>query len=207
MNSRLTAATLALLTATAAAAHAQDLPLPEKPPAATSQPRERAQPVPLQVTVVLTRQQGDKKISSLPYVLGVAANSDRTTLRMSIQVPVPTTVVVPSQKEGGSVPQVSYQYRDVGTNIDCTARTLAEGLYQLTFVVEDSSLHLAADSRKESASAPSSAPGLTAMPSFRNFKSSFTVVLKDGQTTEYTSATDPVSGEVVKIDLTLKVLK
>jgi hypothetical protein len=206
MNSRLTAATLALLTATAAAAHAQDLPPPEKPPAATSQPRERAQPVPLQVTVVLTRQQGDKKISSLPYVLGVAANSDRTTLRMSIQVPVPTTILMP-QKDAVSAPQTSYQYRDVGTNIDCTARALADGLYQLTILVEDSSLHLAADPRKESASTPSSNQASTGLPSFRSFKSSFTVVLKDGQTTQYTSATDPVTGEVVKIDLTLKVLK
>ena len=45
------------------------------------------------------------------------------------------------------------------------------------------------------------------MPSFRNFNSSFTALLRDGQTMQYTSATDPVSGEVMKIDVTVAVMK
>ena len=45
------------------------------------------------------------------------------------------------------------------------------------------------------------------MPAFRSFKSNFTVLLRDGQTTQYTSAVDPVSGEVMKIDVTLNVIK
>jgi len=41
----------------------------------------------------------------------------------------------------------------------------------------------------------------------RSFNSSFQVLLRDGQTNQYTSATDPVTGEVTKIDVTLNVLK
>jgi hypothetical protein len=45
------------------------------------------------------------------------------------------------------------------------------------------------------------------VPMFRSFDSSFQVLLRDGQTTQYTTATDPVSGEMTKIDVTLNVLK
>jgi hypothetical protein len=45
------------------------------------------------------------------------------------------------------------------------------------------------------------------MPMFRSFNSSFQALLRDGQTTQYVSATDPVSGEVMKIDVTLNLLK
>jgi hypothetical protein len=186
---------------------AQDKPAPtppeEKPPAATPAPRERAEPVPLKVTFVLSRHKGDKKISSLPYVLGVASNTLRTTLRMAVQVPV-ATAVFGQQVEGKSIPQTSYQYRDVGTNIDCMATALPGGVYQLVVTVEDSSLQLQADPAQKDTQVSSRT---TEMPAFRSFKSSFAILLKDGQTTQYTSATDPVSGEVVKIDLTLNVIK
>jgi hypothetical protein len=33
------------------------------------------------------------------------------------------------------------------------------------------------------------------------------MVLRDGQTAQSTSATDPISGEVLKIDVTLNVVK
>jgi len=45
------------------------------------------------------------------------------------------------------------------------------------------------------------------VPAFRSFTSSFNLLLKDGQAAQQTSATDPVSGEVLKIDVTVTVLK
>jgi hypothetical protein len=45
------------------------------------------------------------------------------------------------------------------------------------------------------------------MPSVRKFQSTFNLLLKDGQTATHTAATDPVSGEVLRIDVTLTVLK
>ena len=37
----------------------------------------------------------------------------------------------------------------------------------------------------------------------RNFRSQTNVILRDGQSVQYVAATDPVSGELLKIDVTL----
>ena len=105
--------------------------------------------------------------------------------------------------DGKPGPVSSYSYRDVGTNIDCGA-TFDEsrpGLFQLALTVSDSSLGI--DPAKPGAGSPV----VPDLPSFRNFNSSFTALLRDGQTMQYTSATDPVSGEVMKIDVTVNVMK
>jgi hypothetical protein len=163
--------------------------------------------VPVKVTVVLSRYQGDKRISNMPYVLGVMASSraygppQKTTLRMGVNAPITQTVFSSPTVDGKAGPvQSSYTYRDVGTNIDCTVtfdETVA-GLFQVSLTVADSSLGL--DSPKRSGVAPD-------VPSFRNFNSSFTALLRDGQTMQYTSATDPVTGEVMKIDVSVGVMK
>ena len=41
----------------------------------------------------------------------------------------------------------------------------------------------------------------------RNFEAENTLVLRDGQTRQFTAAADRVTGEVVKVDVTLKVAK
>jgi hypothetical protein len=149
--------------------------------------------VPLKVQLVVSRNNGDKKISSLPYTLWVTANDKRaTSVRMGVEVPVTTTV---TSKEG--VASQSYSYRSVGTNIDCQA-TSADGVFNLEIKLNDSSLGF--DS-KESGQA---AKGI---PAFRNFTGNFSILLKDGQTAQYASATDPVSGETLKVDVTINVLK
>jgi hypothetical protein len=103
--------------------------------------------------------------------------------------------------DGKAAATKSYSYRNVGTNIDCLATALGGGIFRLTITVEDSSIHL------DPAQKPAAAQVATDIPSFRSFNSSFTILLKDGQTTQYTSATDPVSGEVMRIDVTLNVMK
>ena len=181
---------------------AQEPALAVSPPGAT---RKIPAPVPLRVTVVLSRFQGEKRISSMPYILGVTASGwgagPKTALRMGVEVPVAQTRITSDGKAG---PVSSYSYRDVGTNIDCGA-TFDEsrpGIFQLALTVSDSSLGL--DPPKPGGGA---SPVVSDLPSFRNFNSSFTALLRDGQTMQYTSATDPVSGEVMKIDLTVAVMK
>ena len=49
-------------------------------------------PVPLKVQLTISRYMGEKKLSSIPYVLGVLSNSQKTSIRMGIQVPVTQTV-------------------------------------------------------------------------------------------------------------------
>jgi hypothetical protein len=165
-------------------------------PAAAVAQQERPPLVGLKIDLVVSRQAGDKKVSSLPYSLWVTANEQRvrtTSLRVGSQVPVASTRV--PEKDSPAPP--AYSYRDIGTNIDCSASSAGEGRFSVHIVLNDSSVHTDA---KESRSVPG-------LPVFRNFSSSFALLLKDGQSATYTSAADPVSGETMKVDVTLTVLK
>jgi hypothetical protein len=160
---------------------------------------------PLKVQIVLTKHQGDRKVASLPYTMTCNAD-DRAPvgLRMGIEVPVP----VLQPKDGAQ----SFQYRSVGTNIDCRASTLEDGRYRVELTVEHSSVYSPLDDKdSRTAGAPGAAMPIAAShlsaPVFRNFRSNFNPVLRDGQTVQYTAATDPVSGEVVKLDVTVTSLK
>ncbi len=202
--------TIALIAAAAILpATAQEKPAPAPPaaekPAAT--PRRTPAPVPLKVTVLLSRYQGEKRLSSMPYIVGVMASGwgagPKSTLRMGVDVPVTTTVF--SSADGKSAPASSYNYRSVGTNIDCGATfdETVPGVFQLALTISDSSLGL--DSKRVGTGG--GAQLVPDVPSFRNFNSSFTALLRDGQTMQYTSATDPVTGELMKIDVSLALMK
>jgi hypothetical protein len=159
--------------------------------------QESAKLVSLKVQLVVARYAADKKISSLPYTLWVTANDKRmTSVRMGVQVPVPTTMIKEGKEGTTQIP--SYTYRDVGTNIDCGATSQGDGQFTLEIKLNDSSVSF--DSKD-------SGQKVTGMPAFRNFTSNFNIMVKDGQTAQYASATDPVSGETLKVDVTLNVLK
>lgn len=159
--------------------------------------QESSRVVPLKVQLVVSRYAADKKVSSLPYTLWVTANdkvNKTTSIRMGVQVPIVVSTF--NQKDGVVSP--SYQYRDIGTNIDCQATGQADGFFNLDIKLNDSSVSI---DPKETAAI------LKGVPAFRNFTSNFSILVKDGQTAQYASATDPVSGETVKIDVTVNVLK
>jgi hypothetical protein len=175
-------------------------PQPEKP--AQAAPAGQGNQIPLKVQFVLSRFKGEQKISSTPYMLGVLSNSQKTSLRMGVEVPVISTIFG-AKSEGGQpvIPQSSYTYRPVGTNIDCAAQNLGNGLFSLVITVSDSSIQLdrgAAQQQKQL---------MPDVPAFRSFNASFGMILRDGQTMQYASATDPVSGEVMRIDVTLALAK
>jgi len=193
-------AALAIAAATSLPAAAQEKPQPTI--AAPADSRASAH-VPLKVQLTLMRFKGDKKISSVPYMLGVLTNAQKTSLRMGVQVPVPITAFG-SKSEGGaaSVPVTSYNYRDVGTNIDCEAENLGNGLFNLVIAVDDSTLFL--DRSTESAEEKKIPRDI---PAFRSFRVSFAILLRDGQTMQYAAATDPISGEVMRIEVSLSLAK
>jgi type II secretory pathway component GspD/PulD (secretin) len=190
---RMTSAVVVLLAAAGLAA---------QEPVAQSQTRPSGQLVPLKVSLVLSRYQGEKKLSSVPYVLWVTANNpERTSLRMGNQVPVTTTVFTGKE---GERPQTSYNYKDVGTNIDCTSSTSADGYFKLNLTIADSSVYFPDRTDPTLSTAATSAVGAAA---FRSFNSVFFILIRDGQTVQYTSATDQVTGQVIKIDATVNVQK
>ena len=190
---------LALAAGTMMTVVAQDKPQ-APPPAAQPAPSTLARQVPLKVQLTLSRFVGEKKISSTPYMLGVLTNAQKTSLRMGVQVPV-TMKMIDSSGPAGTV-QNSYTYRDVGTNIDCEAQDVGGGVFKLVLTIEDSAIHLdrAPDSPQERQMARD-------VPAFRSFRSSFATVLHDGQSMQYASATDPISGEIMKIDVLLTLAK
>jgi hypothetical protein len=159
--------------------------------------------VPLKVQVVISRYQGDKKVSSLPYTVSVNANDildgrpRNSSLRMGAQVPVATISV--SVVDGKAVTPESYQYKDIGTNIDCNATTTDNVYFRLAITIDDTSV-IAGEGNLQQGLAKNQA-------SFRTFRSNESLFLKDGQSQQFTTATDKVTGEVVKVDVTLTVVK
>ena len=145
---------------------------------------------PLQIQVVFSKHLNDKKVSSIPYTLLVNADDPRPTkLRMGIEVPVTLSKEKPQA-----------QYRTVGTNIDCGAETVEPGRYKVNLNVEQSSVY----------PDPSGAPSnllIADMPLFRSFNLNFSVLLKDSESVDRAAATDPVTGEVLKISVALNVVK
>jgi hypothetical protein len=136
---------------------------------------------PLQVKVVLTRPLSGKPATRLNYTLVCLAGERRTSLRMGSELPVPVN-------DGKS-----FQYRSVGTNINCDATAVGDGAYRVGLEIEHSSIG--------EATSPSG------NPTFQTFNSTFATILRDGQGAVHTAATDLVTGQESTIEVSLKVMK
>jgi hypothetical protein len=167
-------------------------------PPAPPQSAKPAVLIPIKVQVVISRYRGDKKVSNLLYSLSVQANAvGRSSLRMGAEVPIASTLI--AAKDNPAPATTAWQYKPIGTNIDCTAVTLDDGRFKLDINIEDSSAYPQGQTTDGVLK--------TDVPMFRSFRSVESLIMKDGQTTEYMAATDKVSGEVIKIDVSLTVVK
>jgi hypothetical protein len=171
---------MASLLAVGATARAQDKPAP-------------ATDTPLKLQVVMTRYDGDKKVSSLPYSLLVNAAEPNgkpipKELKMGVQVPFAVMV--------RDAPTVAF--KDAGSKIVCSATSLGGGRYRLQLEIEQAGV---LDPSRQTADRAVSGPVL------RQFRDSVDIIMRDGQTMQTSSAADPLTGEVLKIDVTLAVVK
>lgn len=174
------------------------------PLTAQEKPREAVaeiQGTALKVQVVFSETQGDRKISSLPYVLHLLTQSetsrfgDTVKLRMGVRVPIP-------------MGEKTYQYFDIGTNIDCRARRFADGRIWLFLNLSRTSSYAVEDQQKPGAAeATGLASAAVLAPIMGNFSSELNLILQDNQTMQSLIATDPVSGRTLKVDVTLTVVK
>lgn len=154
--------------------------------------------IPLQLQVVLARYQGEKRMSSMPYLLSIntgppsnfGTGNTTGSLRMGTKIAVPTTTLT----EGKTT--TTFDYRDIGTSIDAGATRRPDGAFNVSMTVADSGVY--PDDQKTS----SSAAGL---PVIRSFQSTNRLILKDGQSTQFTAAADRVSGETIRVEVTLRV--
>lgn len=162
--------------------------------------REAAAITPVDVEVVISRYRDDKKTGSLPYVLTVNAGEHmpETRLRMGASVPVPTMTTPIVDGKPVAVPgPTPFNYQDVSTQIDVKARPLGDGRFELFVSVAERALAMPQDG----------SPALSTVPVIRTFQSSNSIVLRDGQTRQFTAASDRITGEVVRVDVTLRVAK
>ncbi len=149
----------------------------------------------LRILVLFTEFDGEKKISSLPYTFLVNADEPGglSSLRMGLRVPVVTG------------PAPGWQYVDMGTNLDGRAARAADGRFALRLDVERSSAYSPGSTEK-----PASVAGrevTSPQPVIQHFRANLNLLIRDGQTIQSTVATDPVTGHVLKVDVTLNVLK
>jgi hypothetical protein len=154
--------------------------------------------VPLKVTVTFNEYDGDKKVSSLPYALFLKADESSHfvgRVRMGVRVPI-----------WMGAKDSAIQYQDVGSNLDCFAQAAEDSKYVLDLSLERSSIYPSSNSKDEypAASKPEDQPH---PPLLRTFRANLVLMLRDGQTTQNTIATDPLNGHIVKVEVTLNVVK
>jgi Flp pilus assembly secretin CpaC len=167
------------------------------PAAAKQESAKPAEPArsgitPLRLQLILTRYQGEKKISSLPYSLAVSLGGPPVRFRMGADLPYSTSA------DGTKTP--SYAFRTVGVAIDVTGQLMVDpGLYKMDISVSDSSV--------ASSNQVQGSPTVTGAPLFRSFNTNGTVLLRDGQTTQLATVADPITGETLRVDVTITVVK
>lgn len=152
---------------------------------------------PVKVAVTFAEYEGEKKVKSLPYTLIVAADgkTPKSQIKMGSRVPVYTG------KENGM------QYLDVGSNISCMAFHAQDDRFDLRLDLDHSWIEGDVSVPVERGISSPSSSGQFPEPIVRQFRSELSLTLRDGQTVESTFATDPLSGKVFKVEVTLSVLK
>jgi hypothetical protein len=153
---------------------------------------------PLKAQIVVTEFEGDKKVKSLPYTMvftaGSHINAEVAKLRVGSRIPVLVG------KDG------NFQYIDIGTNLDCRAERREDGSYGLQLSLERSwvqeTIHLAGGD----AGGPAGNATFN-QPVIGGYRTDAFLIARDGQTVETTAAVDPLSGRILKVELTLTAPK
>jgi hypothetical protein len=155
---------------------------------------------PLKVQVVLSRYEGERKVASLPYVL-MMDGTGSGSLNMGVRVPVASTA-----SGNSTMPLVGpVTYQNVGTVITFRAAPREGDRFHLDLTVSESSV--LPDRTAGAEGAPSGVPTQAGVPIFPTFTLTGALVLASGETAELGTATNPVTGQVTKVDVTLTVLK
>ena len=169
-------------------------------------PKSEVPTTPVKAQIVFTEYDGDKKVKSLPYTLYInAADAPElrpgwVRLRMGSRVPI---------YRGGNTENMTYL--DVGTNIDARAAHTPEGHFLVYLKLERSWVEgdvLVPMQKPPEQNVPADPhAGSFREPIVRQFTSELDLRLREGQTMESTMATDPLSGRVFKVEVSLSAVK
>ena len=189
-------ASLLLLGVLSPLVQAQDKPKP------SDTPKAEVQTTPIKVQIVFTEFEGDKKTKSLPYIIYM--NSPDTNdlkpawvkFRIGSRLPV-------------YVGKNEMQYVDVGTNVDARSAHAPDGHVLLQMTLERSWVEgeVSVPVSKSDASPSDPSGGHFQEPIIRGFKSELDLKLREGQPVESNMATDPISGRVLKVEISFAVVK
>jgi hypothetical protein len=108
--------------------------------------------------------------------------------------------VTPAAEGKPAATTSSVSYENVGMNIDCRATALDDGRFEVTLTINETSVITDPQDLKGT-------PAADSYPVFRSYQSTNTVFVKDGQNTQFTAATDRVSGEVVRVEVKVTIVK
>jgi hypothetical protein len=181
--------------------YGQGTKAPEPPESAAAEPS-----TPVKLQIVLSEYDGAKKIAnlsySMPLIVAGKPSGAYSTLRIGVKVPVTTA----DSKTVG----IQYQYIDVGTSIDARVAHADDGKYQVDLKVDRSSLYVAARDQGGKFAGKEWTDGEappSSQPLVRQYRGDVGMFLREGQPSEGTVATDPLTGHVFKVEVTLTVLK
>jgi hypothetical protein len=181
--------------------YGQGTKAPDAPENAKAEPS-----TPVKLLIVLSEYDGTKKIANLPYtmplIVGDKPSGAYSTLRIGVKVPVKTG----ESKTGDT----QIQYIDVGTSIDARVSHADGGKYQVDLKVDRSSLYVAARGQDGKVFGKEWSGGEappTTEPIVRQYRGDVGMSLREGQTSEGTVATDPLTGHIFKVEVTLNMAK
>jgi hypothetical protein len=153
-------------------------------PAAPSKPSGPA--VPLKVQVTFSRYQGESRVSRSPFVLAVTSGDPTAEVVAGLQYPVHVRV-----QDGTTV-----MFKDAATKVQCSAEALDGGRFRVALEVEQTT-----------AATGQALPQPAAAPVLHTFRSASRLLLRDGESSQFVAASDPVSGDRLEIDVALQVRK
>jgi hypothetical protein len=176
--------------------------LAQDKPKTDDQTKVEVQTTPIKVQIVFTEFEGDKKIKSLPYVMYMNA-PDSSELRAGwVKFRIGSRLPIYVGKN-------EMQYMDVGTNVDARSAYTGDGHVLLQMTLERSWVEgeVSVPMTKSDNSPSDPSAGHFQEPIVRGFKSELDLKLREGQPVESNMATDPISGRVLKVEISFAVVK
>jgi len=176
--------------------------LAQDKPKADDKTKVEVQTTPIKVQIVFTEFEGDKKVKSLPYVMYMNA-PDSSELRAGwVKFRIGSRLPIYVGKN-------EMQYMDVGTNVDARSAYTGDGHVLLQMTLERSWVEgeVSVPMAKSDSSPSDPSGGLFREPIVRGFKSELDLKLREGQPVESNMATDPISGKVLKVEISFTVVK
>jgi hypothetical protein len=162
--------------------------------------------VSLKVQVVFEEYDGQKKTASLPYAFRVVTNGNNSSIRDGLRVPIVTGGVVAGGGPADPAAVRQFQYMDVGANIDCNAWASDDGAFKIKINVQRTFL-FSPDELKPAMDLNKATIGVGGNPVVQTFTSSLFLLMRDNQTIEATTVTNPLNGRVLKILVTINLEK